>query len=502
MPLAEPSARSGGVPYRFGLTLLAGLALAAGALLLLGHMHKPRAQQQAVHGLPRLNAAAENTPTPPSAVEAAPVRETPAEAPAPARPQLMAPAAAPAEQSAEEAQAAAERKAENTATAAAAEMLTRLHQTNKKPRSDDEEEDEAPTRADQELVIARRPAAPLKPAAQNPPARPVAPCARCLGMGLVPPAAPRIYIQMGKDPLPEASLALPWSHCPLCRAGQANTDLLLAENARLAGVARHNEEWDRVLGPGAVHAETHHLSLHTELPAAQAKAVARAIEDLTSHLQSTTRSTLLTSTRPDTFELLIFSGKKSYRRFIDVIARDFPGKNWDLSKRADGDSAGKVGFFSARLAVPTEDMAVFMTAGMLMARATGDKAPAWLMEGFSSYCENTIAGRNLCYSFQYGYNEVRFGSNWNAEIKTYAQQGKLKTWDKIFPLDMINIKALDYLTCYSMVSFFMKTDPQRFVRLVAEIRDGAESDKALEKVFGRRIPDLQRAWANWAMNQR
>jgi hypothetical protein len=98
-------------------------------------------------------------------------------------------------------------------------------------------------------------------------------------------------------------------------------------------------------------------------------------------------------------------------------------------------------------------------------------------------------------------NQVKFGQNWNNDIKKYARRGKLKQWEYIFPLDLIGMSALDYLTCYSMVSFLIKNDPQRFVKFLLEIRDGAASDKALEKVFGRRVKDLQMMWAQWALRQ-
>ena len=146
-------------------------------------------------------------------------------------------------------------------------------------------------------------------------------------------------------------------------------------------------------------------------------------------------------------------------------------------------------------------MAIHQFSQMLISKACGDQMPQWLCEGFSAYCENAMTKRNLCYSFTYEKNEVKFGDNWNQEIRKYATQGQLKKWEYILPMDLIGNKALDYLTVYSMVSFFM-SDPLRFIKLCAEIRDGAQSVPALEKAYGQPLKNLQAMWVNWAVQQR
>ena len=56
--------------------------------------------------------------------------------------------------------------------------------------------------------------------------------------------------------------------------------------------------------------------------------------------------------------------------------------------------------------------------------------------------------------------------NWNAEVKKYASKGQLKQWEDVFKLDLIGMKALDYLTCFSITSCLIKVDAGRFDKVV------------------------------------
>jgi hypothetical protein len=296
---------------------------------------------------------------------------------------------------------------------------------------------------------------------------------------------------------------VPWRPCPKCNAKAEQKSLVEAEVARLAAAPARHENWVKQLGIPLERGETRYVSVHAQLSPATARNVVVQLDKLTARLQADTKSTVFCQTRPDTHELLIVWDDPTYLKLIDQLGGPNPNQDWRLARKLVGVMSRNRSFFNARggRAMPPEDMALFQYAHMLMIEATDAKAPPWLNEGFAAYCENLILQRNLCHSIKYEMNEVQFGMNWNSEIRKYAQQGKLKPWDQIFPLDLIGLKALDYLTCYSMVCFLSK-DPERFTKFVVEVRGGVPPPQALERVYGKSIKDLQAMWAQWALMQR
>ncbi|HYF51529.1 MAG TPA: hypothetical protein VEJ63_19100 [Planctomycetota bacterium] len=363
---------------------------------------------------------------------------------------------------------------------------------------DAESEDEPPAM----MLPPVKPPAPANPPEVAAKSKPL--CTRCLGSGFIPtkPIRPYVNVQGGGEP--NAATSVPWGHCPLCQKDGDAKKLLEIEKQRIAAAQKTPEDWSRLSGLKLIRAETHHLTIFSELPAAKTRDVANALEAVAGHLQNLTQRTLLTSTRPDSHTMLITWGRPSYLKLIDALEKSgkFPGEDFALSRKAGGSTYKNVAFFNAHSAVPAENVAIFQFAGMQIDAATNGRTPAWLAEGFRAYCENAATGRNLVYSFEYERNEVQLGQNWNVDIRAHAQQGKLKTWDKIFGVDLIQMKPIDYLTCYSMVAYLLKTSPENFCKLLVEFRQGSPSDKALEKVYGKRVTDLQMQWAQWALQQK
>lgn len=332
------------------------------------------------------------------------------------------------------------------------------------------------------------------------PAQPTVVCTDCLGTGFMPVLPPRPYVRLGTDPMPNPAVSAPWTWCAKCQKAHKNDELLKAETDRLSASLNRNKMWNQKTGLQLLYVETKNVSLHANLPPAMAKKTGDALDKLVAHLQTVTRSTLLTQSRPEDHEILIAFDTPSYNKIIDMFEKD-SGEDWTLARQSSGSFGRHRGFFNAKTGNPTppDHMALYQFANMMMQEATGGKAPPWLTAGFSAYCEKTITNLNLCYSFSYEKNEVQFGQDWDVELKKYATQGKLKTWEYIFPLSGIGMSSLDYLTCYSMVSYFMKSDPRLFQQVLLNIKDGMESGKAIEKVYKRPVRDLQMMWAQWAM---
>jgi len=335
---------------------------------------------------------------------------------------------------------------------------------------------------------------PGEPAAVAPEAEPVimarpaaAPlaCEKCLGTHFVPraPFVPYVFVER-ETPSPAA--AVPWLYCPQCQGGQENAGLAQAEAERLKTVlAAHRKLADQA-HQAMTYAETHHVALHAQLPDGSLRRVGETLERLAAHLEQTTQSTALCQTRPATHDLVIFSDVQGYLSFRGARGR-----------RSETEERHKQSFTVGPGLPPAENMALFRLGRMFMAEASDGKAPAWLMEGFAAYCENAVLHRNLCCPQSASRDEVKPGENWDAALKRLATQGKLPQFERLSSANRGNMSPNDYAASCSLVTFLFKTNPRDFVRFVFEIRGGALTPQALERVYGRNTKEVQAAWAQW-----
>ncbi len=375
------------------------------------------------------------------------------------------------------------------------------------PPDDDPKPDTSkkPPVASPKNTIAATPPKPFTPApAPNIAAAPAV-CPQCLGMTYVPIIPAKTYIRFSNEPLNATAYAaaVPWRWCPKCQAGKDAAPLVAAEQTRLSGVQAINEHWEQLTRAKLSTVETHHVTIRSTMPEPEVRGVATALEQLTGQLEQLTQTVVLTQTRPDTDELMIAWDAQGYLAFVNALMAQEPTQNWAMAQNSGGFLLPHRGVFNANrgaMAHP-KHMALYQFGEMEIVQATDNKAPTWLRYGFASYCENVITHKNLVYAFQYEKNEVRFSDNWDNEIKKYASQGKLKTWDQAFLIQPIGMSSLDYLTCYSMVSFMMNTDAKLFPKYCLALKDGMDSEKAFEKVYNMDVKRLQQMWVNWAVTR-
>jgi hypothetical protein len=358
---------------------------------------------------------------------------------------------------------------------------------------------EAPA-SEKKAVAAKTPDHAMSPAK---PAAPAPVCAQCLGTGFLPLVASHIYVHGAGEAVTPAitANAVPWRLCTRCGIGKDIQTLVAAEATRLAAAPAMHKKWEDLAGVRLSYVETHHVTLRSTMSETELKIVATAIEQLSNQLEQSTLSTVMTQIRPDTDEILIGGDNAGYRAFLDALQAIDPKSDWALAKDSTGFLLPHMAVLNAQRGggMGARDMALYQYGEMLIMRATDNKAPAWLRLGFAAYCENLITKKNLVYAFQYEKNEVHFGDNWDNEIKKFAAQSKLKTWDLMFLMQPVGATALDYLTCYSMVNFFMTTDPKLFPKLALAIKDGLDSEHAVQKVYNTDYKRIQMMWANWAI---
>jgi hypothetical protein len=325
-------------------------------------------------------------------------------------------------------------------------------------------------------------------------------CPECLGQGTVPclPYKPRI-VTAGEEP-PKFEQPAAWKFCSRCVPLRPAEETVLLEARWRDGARVRDAEWAEITGAKLQLVTTPFVSIHAALPARDTQRIAKVLEQLAAHLQETTRSTLLTPTRPDRDELILVAEDKAFNRLIDAFAKKYPKGEWELTRKGSGGVEWHYGFsHTGRIGWGVPNHALFMFGQMAMHEATNDKARPWLIEGFGAYCENAIMHGNYFYSFSYEANETRLGSNWDQEMRKWLQKGQLKDWEVLFTSSLIGLKAVDYASYYSVVSYLLKTDGPRFAKMVQAVRDGQESAPAIEAAYGKKLAALQADWKAWVI---
>ncbi|MCZ7648680.1 MAG: hypothetical protein M5U26_26055 [Planctomycetota bacterium] len=341
-----------------------------------------------------------------------------------------------------------------------------------------------------------------KPAPQAAPApAPAAVCESCKGTGYLPFRQPGVAWIQG-EPIPGGRGPAPYQPCPKCKAGLDAAGLEADGQRRMNVAVSRHAGLRQESGLNFLLGQTRHVAVHSQLDANRTRAVLAALNAFTDLVQQSTGVTTLAQTRPDTHEIVVINDQASYSKWLDYLQKQQPGSDFSLAKGSGGMVGWKLSTFRSDKGTPPENCALHQFGWMLMEEATNGKAPAWLKEGFGAYAENAITRKNLMYTFHYEKNEVQFGQNWNEDAQKFAKEQKLKPWEYIFPLDLIGMKPLDYISCYSMTSFLIQANPKAFVDMLLKIRAGTDSKTAMEAAYKRKVPELQAAWGQWIFTQR
>jgi hypothetical protein len=321
-------------------------------------------------------------------------------------------------------------------------------------------------------------------------------CPQCRGLGLVPHEKAAVYMHMEGRPLPDAADSICGRYCPKCQAGQDPAVRLASEVERLKTAQARHEEWEAKLQLRLTRIETRQVVIHAQVPAAEARRVAQAMEAMTNHLQQLTGTLLLTPRRPAVDDMFLFVDKTGYERLIGCLEGEpqYARVNWEFLRRLTGATVDQITFLQRPTSgVPLEDLAVHGSASRQMQMAASGRAPAWLAEGFAAYCEYQALKQNLIHSVDPQGGDIKLGANWDLQIRQLARLGKLQTWDEMFAKDLAVFEAIHYLQSKSMVTFLLK-EPGKFQDLVAAIAAGAESSAALEKAYGEPVKELETKW--------
>ena len=348
--------------------------------------------------------------------------------------------------------------------------------------------------------------APLPPPALRKVAPPPPPedavCPVCKGMNIVPNSPYRPYVKFQGQPAPAPDFAPPWKYCDKCQKGQDIKQISDEMKDRQQRAFDKHKQYEDYAGKPLAQFVTPFISVHSQLSPAINKSVAAALEKCAGILQNNSHTMVLMACRPDADDVVMLADAGTYGTYVDKSMANAPASDRELTKHTSGVHGPHFHVFKTSPGVPPESMAVFGAASMLMISATNQKAKPWLYEGFSAYCENATLGTNVVHTISYEANEVKLGKNWNDDMKKCVKEGKLKPWVEIFGIDLSHMKPFEYLTCYSAVSFLIKSDPAKFDKFVLLIKSGEDSTPAIEKAYGRKITELQTIWLQWVQLQK
>lgn len=339
--------------------------------------------------------------------------------------------------------------------------------------------------------------------AEDPPAF----CPVCRGTQLMPILPYKPYVKFEGGTAPDPDYPAQWKYCDKCKAGidaKAAAEEISADIKETQERARRRTKAIEGLLGGDKKVEvlyTPFVTVRSMLPAAANRQTGEALEKCAGIVMKTFNSMVLTCTRPDRHGMLFVSDKLTFSGVIDRAFGKMDKEQRDLFRKGSGFSMSNgetddavQNFDGASNGAPNR--AVWSWGKQMMHCATNGKAKAWLVEGFGAWCENTTLQANTMHSFEYEANTtLHLSQNWNEDIR--RQSAKFVPWPEMFNQTLVHLKAHQYLQFYAMVSFMIKVSPERFDKFVIAIRNGEEAGPAIERIYGRKLPDIIPVWNEW-----
>jgi hypothetical protein len=321
-------------------------------------------------------------------------------------------------------------------------------------------------------------------------------CPVCRGLGLVPPERFSPYVHVEGQPTPDATESICGRYCPECQGGKSLDTLLAVETERLKTAPERHEEWEKELQMRLTRIETHSIVIHAQVPLAEARRVAMAMEALTHHLQQLTGNLVLTPRRPATDDLFLFVDKPSYLRLTALLKEEprYSRVNFDLLERLSGGSLDRITFLQRTAGgVPLENMAVHGSAYRQIQIASRRGARPWLCDGFAAYCEFAVTRQNLMHTIDAQSVDVRLASNWELLLRQLARTSGVRTWDEMFKKELAEFETIHYLEAKSVVGFLLR-EPDKFQDYLEQVAVGVEDGEALAEAYGKPVKELETEW--------
>jgi len=330
-------------------------------------------------------------------------------------------------------------------------------------------------------------------------------CPRCGGIGRVPllDAKPFVWLKSAVHPRFETMVG--GEFCPECQKN-ADPALLVAEaKERFEGALEKHEYWERETGWKLACVVTRHAAIHTQLSAAQAKAVGLAIETALLHFQRLTGSLALATSRPDKFGVMVLWERGSWDKFRTVMERLYTpaelGPEWAPARDYNAYDHYEMPHMyetpqTARSRPPSCG-ATFLVARRQLQRAAESNLPFWLLEGFAAYGDNAVHKVNRWYSV-YDVKQIAVG-NWLTDARKLAGQGKLRPWSEMTKRELADWEWEDHVETMAMAAFLVESEPPRFLDLMRRLKAGDNFTPALESAYRATTDELDQRCTRWLL---
>jgi hypothetical protein len=347
------------------------------------------------------------------------------------------------------------------------------------------------------IVLSRRgQAQPLSP-------RPDPDCLRCHGTGRTPLLDAKPFYWLKGTPQPRLSAAVGDEFCPLCQEGRKADEIAAEPKQWLATALVKNKQWEERTGWKLGCIVTRHATIHTQLTTVQNRAVGAALETLASHLKRTTDSLALTTTRPDTLELMILWEKPSWDHFRKVMEQLYPreqlGPSWGSAKVFNAYDHQDIPHLyetpQSLKSRPPSCGATFIVGRRQVSLATDWRAPFWLAEGFAAYSDRVVHNTNRWYTV-YSVKEIPVG-DWLADARKLAADGKLLPWKDMVARELRDWEARDHVQTMAAAAFLLDSEPARFLKLLRRLRGGEPETAALEETYRGTLEEIDQRFAKW-----
>jgi hypothetical protein len=335
------------------------------------------------------------------------------------------------------------------------------------------------------------------------PEKPQAPCATCKSTGHVKTLPFKPFVLFEGDTPPEPEVSLGWKPCPDCTRGKKAGERFDREKERLAQREKAYTTHEKALGMEFLDLETRHVTGHFQTQKSEAKEIAFVLEQVAQRMEEMGISELLPAS-PGAAHIVVCENEARYSAYLDFATTDLKRDNqWlNLARKTASFGQGHIGVLRRdKLVFPQGsalgNMTLFSYAWIMLRISSGDKAPDWFSQGFSSLIETLAYDPPRCYSINYEENKLHFDKPWNRSVADGVRANKTRSWESAFSMKLIGMKLLEYQQCWSMVKFLTHKNGAAFCKLPGLYKQGLSDKDALEKAYETTLQKLEQEWKGW-----
>ncbi|MCX7805093.1 MAG: hypothetical protein N3A38_07885 [Planctomycetota bacterium] len=331
-------------------------------------------------------------------------------------------------------------------------------------------------------------------------------CKKCGGRGLIPcPTHSKQPLILGMDDKPpDCCGGAGFTVCPDCDGArqryEAIANALASRHSHLENVQRRINQQFKLF-------QTPHACYFSQLSDEQTLAAVRSCENLAIQLKAYFKDGGFDVVWPPDCRVFIISTQHNYEVFFEALSggrRDGKGGEGegqrDLHKRTSGAHVPNLAVANKeRMGDPQYIQGVTnLFAHVIMKNASGGKAPAWLEEGFASWCEYLMFRNCRFYTIAYEDNRIDMRGSWSESVRKGIVAGTTLTIPQLMEIELRGLKPLVYQQCWSFATYLIARGAKHYEKAVSDIRSGTAPAAAIEKAYGQKASDMTHSWARWA----